>query len=258
MKSILDAISEGRLIELPETDKEITLKYLASIIEAIPSVNPNIDISQGVIEREKEASTAIGKGWACPHIRIDGNGELLSVIGWSPSGIDYSSPDNQKVNIIVMFYIPENQKVTYLKELSTLVKFIQVGNGVENILKASNINDVRNELLNWISSSLDSSPQTKVKMLKLEAKQAAADNNPLISDQYKTILPFYLIAGKDIKNIVLSQDEELVKTLENGNFNIDENQELNISKYRILFRSKTLYKPNRTIYDCIAIKVDDK
>ena len=105
MKSILTALQDGRLIELPETDKEKALRYMATILEAIPEVSPGVDIAEGVLERERSANTGIGLGWACPHIRVDTDGDLFSVIGWSPSGIDYGSADGGKVRLLVMYYI---------------------------------------------------------------------------------------------------------------------------------------------------------
>jgi mannitol/fructose-specific phosphotransferase system IIA component (Ntr-type) len=257
MKSILTALQAGRLIEISETEKEKALRYMASIIEAIPEISSSVDVVQGVLEREKIANTAMGHGWACPHIRVDGDGELFSVIGWSPSGIDYGAPDGEKVHLLVMYYIPENQKNSYLKELSSLAKAIQNGQGIENIKKASTIEDVRNELLNWISSSANSSmPQTKARMIKLETKQSQSEDiKNIILKGIENIIPFYLVSYDNSKVIALAQDLDLVNAIESSNIsNISENLDLEVPGYKIFIRSKTLYKPNRAIYDCIAVK----
>jgi len=257
MKSILTALQAGRLIEISETEKEKALRYMVSIIEAIPEVSTRVDIAQGVLEREKTANTGMGHGWACPHIRVDGDGELFSVIGWSPSGIDYGAPDGKKVHLLVMYYIPENQKNSYLKELSSLAKAIQKGQGIENIEKASTINDVRNELLNWVSSTTDCAmPQTKVRMIKLEVKQSQSEDiKNIILKGIENIIPFYLVSYDNSKAIALAQDLDLVHAIESSNIsNISENHDLQAPGYKIFIRSKTLYKPNRAIYDCIAVK----
>ena len=257
MKSILTALQAGRLIEISETEKEKALRYMASIIEAIPEVSARVDIAQGVLEREKTANTGMGHGWACPHIRVDGDGELFSVIGWSPSGIDYGAPDGKKVHLLVMYYIPENQKNSYLKELSSLAKAIQKGQGIENIEKASTINDVRNELLNWVSSTTDCvMPQTKARMIKLEVKQSQSEDiKNIILKGIENIIPFYLVSYDNSKAIALAQDLDLVHAIESSNIsNISENHDLQAPGYKIFIRSKTLYKPNRAIYDCIAVK----
>ena len=52
MKSLLSALDEGRLVELPDTDKEKTLEYLALLIEAIPGIAQRNDIVQEVKKRE--------------------------------------------------------------------------------------------------------------------------------------------------------------------------------------------------------------
>ncbi len=257
MKSILTALQDGRLIELPETDKNKALGYMANIMEAIPEVSSNIDVAGGVLERESQANTGIGKGWACPHIRVEGDGELFSVLGWSPAGIDYGAPDKAKVHLLVMYYIPGNQRMSYLKELSGLAKAIQKGQGIENIQKAASLNDVRNELLNWVSASIDNTmPQAKARMIKLEAKHAQAAGEVCFTAQgLERLLPFYVITGNGSKNMALAQDAELVRAIETADLGqLAEKQDFEAGGYKVFVRSRTLYKPDRAMYDCIAVK----
>lgn len=257
MKSILTALQDGRLIELPETDKDKALGYMASIMEAIPEVSSNVDVAGGVLERESKANTGIGKGWACPHIRVAGDGELFSVLGWSPAGIEYGAPDKEKVHLLVMYYIPENQRTVYLKELSSLAKAIQKGQGIENIEKAASLNDVRNELLNWVSASIDNTlPQAKARMIQLEAKHAQAAGAVCFTAQgLDRLLPFYVITGGGAKNLALAQDAELVRVIEGADLGqLAEKQDFEAGDYKVFVRSRTLYKPDRAMYDCIAVK----
>lgn len=257
MKSILTALQDGRLIELPETDKEKALRYMASILEAIPDVAPGVDVAEGVLERERSANTGIGRGWACPHIRVDGDGELFSALGWSPAGIDYGAPDGAKVHLLVMYYIPGNQRMTYLKELSGLAKAIQKGQGIENIEKAGSLNDVRNELLNWVSASIDSAlPQAKARMIKLEARHAEAAGAACFTAQgLERLIPCYVVTGNGSKAMALAQDADLVRVLEAADLSqLAEKQDLEAAGYRVFVRSRTLYKPDRAMYDCIAVK----
>ena len=67
MKSLLDALQEGRLIELPEIDKGKSLNLLATLIEAIPDFRSGFDFAGAVAARESAANTGISLGWACPH-----------------------------------------------------------------------------------------------------------------------------------------------------------------------------------------------
>jgi len=60
MQTLLDAIQEGRLIELPENGKERALQILASLIEAVPSLPPETDVTGAVANRERSGNTALG------------------------------------------------------------------------------------------------------------------------------------------------------------------------------------------------------
>src|SRR5690348_15961408 len=99
MKSLLNALKDGRLVELPDTDKERSLRFLAHLIEAIPELGGSLSLDEEVMAREKTANTGIGLGVACPHVRVPGTGELLCAVGCSPLGIDYGSRDEKKVHL---------------------------------------------------------------------------------------------------------------------------------------------------------------
>src|SRR5882724_5924877 len=158
MRSLLNALQDGRLIELPDTDKWKSLT----------------DLAEQVLAQEQSNNTGIGLGVACPHVRVPGNGDLLSAVGWSPAGIDYGSKDGKKVHLVVMYYIPEAQKNTYLKEVSSLVRAVRPEGEIQSIAKAEDIAKVREELLDWVQASIDADiPETKARMIRLEARQAA-------------------------------------------------------------------------------------
>ena len=124
MKSLLTALQEGRLIELPDNNKNKALEYLATLIEAIPDIGFGGGITESVLAREQAHNTGIGKGWACPHARSPRDGELVCSVGWAPTGIDYGSPDGEPVHLLVMYFVPDAQKNAYLKEVSSLAKAI--------------------------------------------------------------------------------------------------------------------------------------
>src|SRR5271157_506723 len=174
MKSLLSALQEGRLVELPDPNKEKALEYLALLIEAIPDGHAQADIVQEVKQREAAASTALGKGIACPHARRIGEGDLLCAVGWSPQGIDYGAPDGQKVQLVIMYFIPDSQRNSYLKEISGLAKAVDKSKGIASIATAGDIHAVRSQLLDWVAYAIDTAiPDAKARMIKLQEKQAA-------------------------------------------------------------------------------------
>ena len=138
MRSILTALQEGRLFELPEAGKDRALEFLARILDANPDIEVGTDTIEEIQLREQECNTGIGMGVGVPHVRARREeGELFCAIGWSSQGIDYDAADGKPVHLVVMYYIPGAQKNVYLKEISSLVKAIRKSGGMEPIAHAS-------------------------------------------------------------------------------------------------------------------------
>src|ERR1700730_5702193 len=102
MRSLLDALQAGRLIELTDSHKTKALEYLAALIEAIPDIGVEGGITESVLARENMHNTGIGKGWACPHARAPHGDELVCAVGWSPAGIDYGAPAIERARLLFM------------------------------------------------------------------------------------------------------------------------------------------------------------
>ena len=125
MDTLLDALQEGRLIELPDNNKDDALQFLAHIIEAIPSLPTGIDVVGLVMAKERSTTSALGNGWASPHVRVPFEEDLICVVGWSPTGIEYGAPDGKPVSIIALYLVPENQRNHFLREVSMLAKALK-------------------------------------------------------------------------------------------------------------------------------------
>lgn len=260
MKSLLTALQEGRLIELPDNDKEVSLEYLATIIEAIPDIGGEGGITETVLERERLHNTGIGKGWACPHARSDSDGELLCSVGWSPEGIDYGSPDGKPVHLVVLYFVPDGQKNSYLKEISSLAKAIQILPSMQVLESMTDLSEVRHRLLDAINAALESmAPDARARMIQLEVKQAAVDERvellPLgIASQ---MVPMLLIVVPGQRMLALGQNRDLVRLVEGEEHIAADLEAHGRSEHRgvqLLLRSYAKYQPDRTVYDCLVLK----
>jgi nitrogen PTS system EIIA component len=257
MDTLLDALQEGRLIELPDNNKEDALQFLAHIIEAIPSLPTAIDVEGLVMARERSANSAIGKGWACPHARVSFEEDLLCVVGWSPTGIDYGAPDGIPVSIIVMYLVPENQRNHFLREVSLLVKALAAYPGIEKLRSLRELNEIREHLLDLISTTKETAgPDTRARMIQLQARATVAAI-PAYDLANLIVEPVTLITGPGLKHVVLAQDRHLVDYLDSvpgliekiGTEGLFQN-----GGWRILKRGETTFQGDRVLYDCLAIK----
>lgn len=260
MKSLLNALQEGRLIELPDEDKEKSLEYLAHLIEAVPDLAGSPELADEMILRERQHNTGLGLGIACPHVRATGGGELLCAVGWTPVGIDYGASDGKKVHLVVMYYIPDAQKNVYLKEVSSLASAIRREGGITPIAAAEDIATVRERLLDWVQAAIEANiPEAKARMIRLEERQAvaeaavpagaAAPAGPL------QLLATLFVVG-DGKTLALCPNADLGAELEKD----AELPELLLRRgqferggWRFVYRTATAFGA-RTLYDYVAVK----
>ena len=259
MDSLLDALQEGRLIELPNNDKYHSLQLLSHIIEAIPSVPAGTDVEGLVLAREKSTVTALGNGFACPHGRVPYDEDLICSLGWSQAGIDYGSPDNSPVHIIIMYLVPNNQRNQYLKEISLLAKALQANTKIDFLRLSNDLNSVRNYLLDLVSSSKDIVGfGSRARMIQLEATETSAV--PKIQQLSNILIePVTIVTGLNQKQIILSQNKELVDLFDDSPQLIESIASIGAFErngWRIIRKSSSEYQSNRILYECIAVKIN--
>ncbi|MCL5031328.1 MAG: PTS sugar transporter subunit IIA [Bacteroidetes bacterium] len=259
MDSLLDALQEGRLIELPDNDKQDSLQLLAHIIEAIPSVPTDTDVAGLVLKREETYNTSLGKGFAVPHARASFDGDLYCAVGWSPSGIAYGAPDGNLVHIVIMFLVPDNQRNYYLKEVSNIAKALNELHNEDTLKTAEDLNTVRNYLLDLVTSAKSIvGPEARARMIQLEVRESIPQLD--LKDIANLVIePLSIIISSNIKPITLSQNKELIDVLD-GSQNLTEflnnnNKFFDYSGWRVLKRNSSNYQGGRVMFDCLAIKI---
>ncbi|NNM67640.1 MAG: PTS sugar transporter subunit IIA [Spirochaetales bacterium] len=262
MRSLLDALQEGRLVELPEVSKEKALEYLALLIEAIPDIGSGTDLVKAVMDREATFNTGIGKGVAVPHCRTNADGELLCAVGWSPKGIDYGAIDAKPVHLLVMYYVPDAQRNLYLKEISGLAKVLSGSDVLENFQQLESLTDLREHLLDWVSQAIgEAVPDAKARMIKLEAKQASIETAAVRAVtagdlQVDRFIPFDCVCYGD-HVLVLCQDSDLIETLEHADGfhdNVKNQSNFEAAGYRIVRLAEVEYAHGRRTISAVAFK----
>jgi nitrogen PTS system EIIA component len=261
MKSLLKALKDGRLVELPGTDKDGALEFLALLIEAIPDIGTKSDLVKTVLDREALSSTGMGRGVACPHCRTAAEGELFCSVGWSPSGLDYGAPDGKKVHLVVMYYVPDSQRNAYLKEISGLARAISADDSIEAVSSMPDIHTVREKLMDWVGVAISESlPEQKARMIKLEARQAAATAaaSPGAAVAPSAFVPFRLVAW-DGGSVALCSDPALADLLESREgiaSLLADSREFGLEGYRVAVLSSTLFAGGRREYEAVAFRSD--
>ncbi len=79
-------------------------------------------IAAVVKKRESSMSTGIGFGIGIPHASTDLIYEVVGALGRSKQGVNFDSLDNQPVNLVMLFLVPQGQFQKHLHTLANIAK----------------------------------------------------------------------------------------------------------------------------------------
>jgi fructose-specific phosphotransferase system IIA component len=79
-----------------------------------------------VKKRESSMSTGIGFGIGIPHASTDVISEVVGSLGRSRKGIDFDALDNQPVNLVMLFLVPQGQFQKHLHTLANIAKLLHI------------------------------------------------------------------------------------------------------------------------------------
>ena len=77
-----------------------------------------------VKKRESSMSTGIGFGIGIPHASTDLIQEVVGALGRSKKGIEFEALDNQTVNLVVLFLVPQGQFQKHLHTLASIARLL--------------------------------------------------------------------------------------------------------------------------------------
>jgi fructose-specific phosphotransferase system IIA component len=81
-------------------------------------------IAAVVKKRESSMSTGIGFGIGIPHASTDLIAEVVGALGRSRKGVNFDALDNQPVNLVMLFLVPQGQFQKHLHTLANIAKLL--------------------------------------------------------------------------------------------------------------------------------------
>jgi mannitol/fructose-specific phosphotransferase system IIA component (Ntr-type) len=81
-------------------------------------------IATVVKKRESSMSTGIGFGIGIPHASTDLIDEVVGAFGRSKQGVNFDALDNQPVNLVMLFLVPQGQFQKHLHTLANIAKLL--------------------------------------------------------------------------------------------------------------------------------------
>jgi PTS system nitrogen regulatory IIA component len=141
-------VSPDRILFLNYSTKRDALLALAENLAAAPQIKNRQELAIEVLKREELMSTAIGRGIAIPHVRLQSVTDLVVSVGISQTDIvDFQTLDDEKVRLVFMIAAAYNQHAYYLQTLSFISARLKNRELRDGLLSAKTPQDAYNLLI---------------------------------------------------------------------------------------------------------------
>lgn len=114
------------LPEMQAVDRWQAIDELIATLVASGKIQPQHReaIAAVVKKRETSMSTGIGFGIGIPHASTDLIPEVVAALGRSKKGMNFDALDNQPVNLVMLFLVPQGQFQKHLHTLASIAKIL--------------------------------------------------------------------------------------------------------------------------------------
>ena len=117
--------------------KEAVLKDLVELLDKSGKVCNKHKLFLDLLNREKKASTAIGKGIAIPHVRTMQVREFVIGFARSKEGYEFDSMDKEPVHLFFISAAPPYDDTLYLKVFKALAELLHSDSFKEELLNVN-------------------------------------------------------------------------------------------------------------------------
>jgi mannitol/fructose-specific phosphotransferase system IIA component (Ntr-type) len=122
-----DILSKEQIItDLRAADRWQAIDELINNLVSTGKIKPEHRdaIAAVVKKRESSMSTGIGFGIGIPHASTDLIYEVVGALGRSKTGVNFDALDNQPVNLVMLFLVPQGQFQKHLHTLANIAKLL--------------------------------------------------------------------------------------------------------------------------------------
>ena len=145
-----DKINNNNIIyPIESNDKATTIQELLNKLLDQQFLTATTKLFTFIKNHDKIMNPAVGRGIAFHHsssIEVD---DMVAVLGISNKGLDYGSPDQQKVHFILLILDPINEPTLHRKLIHRFQKFINDCNIKTKLLECSSSEQIVNLIYDW-------------------------------------------------------------------------------------------------------------
>ena len=108
-------------LDVEVTSKKKLLELIANIVAGRTELSESA-IYGNLLNRERLGSTALGRGFAVPHARVDNLDDTLACFFRLKEAVNFEAPDDVPVDLVFTIVIPEQATEEHLIILSSLAR----------------------------------------------------------------------------------------------------------------------------------------
>ncbi len=160
---ITDLLSENSVeLNVSVKSKNEAIDKLVSLHTKSGNITDKQVYKQGILDREKQGSTAVGEGIAIPHSKNKAVKRPSLAAITVPGGVDYESLDGKPSNLIFMIAAPENGGDVHLELLSRLMVMLMDEDFRKKLLSAKSKKEFLKEIDKAESEKYPDESNTKI------------------------------------------------------------------------------------------------
>ena len=106
-------------------------------------------VKNSLIEREKSMSTGIGNGVAIPHCSTSKVSSIITVMAFTPKGLNFEAIDNEPVKIVILLIVPKDKLTQHIKTLANIAKMMSDAGLREKLLEQKTSDSILKTLKNY-------------------------------------------------------------------------------------------------------------
>lgn len=132
-----ELLKDGCALTLSGTTSEECLREIAEALLAKGRIADADSAVNALLAREGLRSTAMGNMVAVPHAQTSvSGGNIALAIGYHPQGLDFASPDGEKVHIFFTLLLSPDGRSRHLNTLAQIAKLIKMTDFAERLMQA--------------------------------------------------------------------------------------------------------------------------
>ena len=128
-------------LDIEVTSKKKLLELIASIVAERTDLSES-SIFSSLLSRERLGSTALGRGFAVPHARLEQLDNTLACFIRLKEAVNFEASDGQPVDLVFTIIIPEQATDEHLLILSSLARVFSSDTVCDAIRKAGSKDEI--------------------------------------------------------------------------------------------------------------------